>query len=65
MSKKLSLAQRLRILYCTKDELTPCGVCLICRCATEIERLEKELEIYKDLYASEDVNNVEKRHGTR
>jgi hypothetical protein len=44
-SKNLSLADRLRIIYCSKDNLAPCGVCLTCQAADEIERLCKELKV--------------------
>jgi len=40
--KDLSLAERLRIIYCAKDDLAPCGVCLTCQAADEIEKLQKE-----------------------
>ncbi len=41
-SKDLSVAERLRIVYCAKDDLTPCGACLTCQAADEIEKLQKE-----------------------
>ncbi len=41
-SKDFSVAERLRIVYCAKDDLAPCGVCLTCQAAGEIEKLQKE-----------------------
>lgn len=40
-SKDLTLAQRLRMIYCSKDELEPCKCCLACRAADQIECLEE------------------------
>lgn len=37
------IVTRLRILHCFADDLTPCGTCLICQAADEIERLRAEL----------------------
>jgi len=37
------IATRLRILYCAADDLTPCGTCLTCQVADEIERLRCDL----------------------
>jgi hypothetical protein len=33
------IVTRLRIIHCAADDLTPCGTCLICQAADEIERL--------------------------
>ena len=33
------IVTRLRIIHCAGDDLTPCGTCLICQAADEIERL--------------------------
>ena len=38
------IVERLRVLYCAADEMTPCGTCLTCKAADEIERLRAELE---------------------
>jgi hypothetical protein len=40
-SKDFTLAQRLRMIYCSKDELEPCKCCLACRAADQIECLEE------------------------
>lgn len=39
-SREMTLAQQLRVLYCTNDDLEPCGTCLTCRAAERIESLE-------------------------
>jgi hypothetical protein len=33
------IVTRLRIIHCAADDLTPCGTCLTCQAADEIERL--------------------------
>jgi hypothetical protein len=33
------ITTRLRIIHCAADDLTPCGTCLTCQAADEIERL--------------------------
>jgi hypothetical protein len=33
------IVTRLRVIHCAADDLTPCGTCLICQAADEIERL--------------------------
>ena len=33
------IVTRLRIIHCAADNLTPCGTCLPCQAADEIERL--------------------------
>jgi hypothetical protein len=33
------IVTRLRIIHCAADDLIPCGTCLICQAADEIERL--------------------------
>lgn len=38
------IVTRLRNIHCAADDLTPCGTCLICQAADEIERLRAELE---------------------
>jgi hypothetical protein len=38
------IVTRLRIIHCAADDLTPCGTCLICEAADEIERLRAQLE---------------------
>lgn len=37
------IVTRLRIIHCAADDLTPCGTCLICQAADEIERLYNEI----------------------
>ena len=37
------IVTRLRILHCFADDLTPCGTCLICQAADEIERLRAQV----------------------
>jgi hypothetical protein len=41
-SKHLTIAQRLRIIHCSLDDLQHCGNCLPCQAADEIERLNHE-----------------------
>ena len=43
------LTTRLRVLYCALDDLTPCGTCLTCQAADEIERLRKAGDALSDL----------------
>jgi hypothetical protein len=43
------IVTRLRILYCAADDLTPCGTCLTCQAADEIERLRSELNAERAL----------------
>lgn len=38
------IVTRLRVLYCAADDLTPCGTCLTCLAADEIERLRSMIE---------------------
>jgi len=38
------IVTRLRVIHCAADDLTPCGECLPCRAADEIERLRAEVE---------------------
>jgi hypothetical protein len=38
------IVTRLRIIHCAADDLTPCGTCLICQAADEIERLRAGLQ---------------------
>jgi hypothetical protein len=38
------IVTRLRIIHCAADDLTPCGTCLICEAADEIERLRHIIE---------------------
>lgn len=38
------LVERLRVIHCAADDLTPCGTCLPCQAADEIERLRAEIE---------------------
>lgn len=33
------IVTRLRVIHCAADDLTPCGTCLPCQAADEIERL--------------------------
>jgi len=35
------IVTRLRIIHCAADDLTPCGTCLICEAADEIEQLRR------------------------
>ena len=39
------IVTRLRIIHCAADDLTPCGTCLTCQAADEIERLRAALQI--------------------
>jgi hypothetical protein len=55
-SKDLSLVERLRTIYCAKDDLDPCGVCLTCQAANEIERLLWENENLKKALAEQNHN---------
>ena len=44
------IVTRLRVLYCAADDLTPCGTCLTCLAADEIERLRHlSDELYRAL----------------
>ena len=38
------IVERLRVIHCAADDLTPCGTCLPCQAADEIERLRAENE---------------------
>ena len=38
------IVTRLRIIHCFADDLTPCGTCLICQAADEIERLRYSVQ---------------------
>lgn len=42
------IVKRLRIIHCAADDLTPCGTCLTCQAADEIERLRAELSTVHD-----------------
>ena len=35
------IVTRLRIIHCAADDLTPCGTCLTCQAADEIEQLRR------------------------
>ena len=37
------IVTRLRVIHCAADDLTPCGTCLPCQAADEIERLRAEV----------------------
>ena len=37
------IVTRLRFIHCAADNSTPCGTCLICQAADEIERLHAEI----------------------
>ncbi len=44
------IVERLRVIHCAADDLTPCGTCLTCRAADEIERLRQlSDELYRAL----------------
>ena len=42
------IVTRLRIIHCAADDLTPCGTCLICQAADEIERLRAMVDWFVD-----------------
>ena len=39
------IVTRLRIIHCAADDLIPCGTCLTCQAADEIERLRKIIAV--------------------
>lgn len=41
------IVTRLRVIHCAADDLTPCGTCLPCQAAAEIERLRVEANRWK------------------
>jgi hypothetical protein len=43
------IVTRLRIIHCAADDLTPCGTCLTCQAADEIERLRNERDTERAL----------------
>jgi len=46
------IVTRLRIIHCAADDLTPCGTCLICEAAAEIQWLRAEVQ---EVWAVADV----------
>ena len=42
------IVTRLRIIHCAADDLTPCGTCLTCQAADEIERLRAMVDWFVD-----------------
>lgn len=53
VAQERSLAERLRIIYCANDDLDPCGVCLTCRAANEIEKLQEQVNLAHAILSSE------------
>jgi 3-hydroxyisobutyrate dehydrogenase-like beta-hydroxyacid dehydrogenase len=55
------IVTRLRIIHCAADDLTPCGTCLICQAADEIERMRESSNRWQATAAglSEDIGNAE------
>jgi len=55
------IVPRLRIIHCAGDNLTPCGTCLPCQAADEIERLREQSDGWQATAAglSEDIGNAE------
>lgn len=42
------IVERLRVIHCAADDLTPCGTCLTCLAADEIERMRAEVGVVTD-----------------
>jgi hypothetical protein len=57
------IVTRLRIIHCAADDLTPCGTCLTCQAADEIERLRKELEQSRQDHLATFLELMEERRG--
>lgn len=45
------IVTRLRVIHCAADDLTPCGTCLTCQAADEIERLRAAGDALAEAYA--------------
>jgi hypothetical protein len=67
LAKRLDVADdivtRLRIIHCAADDLTPCGTCLICQAADEIERLRAQLEQSRQDHLATFLELMEERCG--
>jgi hypothetical protein len=57
------IVTRLRIIHCAADDLTPCGTCLTCQAADEIERLRAELEQSRQDHLATFLELMEERCG--
>jgi uncharacterized membrane protein YcgQ (UPF0703/DUF1980 family) len=50
------IVTRLRIIHCAADDLTPCGTCLICEAAAEIQWLRAAGDLLAAALRVETVN---------
>jgi hypothetical protein len=57
------IVTRLRIIHCAADDLIPCGTCLPCQAADEIERLRAQLEQSRQDHLATFLELMEERCG--